>query len=108
MKNKEIIVALNNVATFQKKQQEKGTLLDVKGQYYLKKNRDELLNAYKPYEETMNEIKENDALSEDEKNKQIKELLEVEVEISIQKIGLDNLKDGIVVEEIDMLEFMLD
>ena len=58
MKNKEIIISLNNVATFQKKQQEKGTLLDVKGQYYLKKNRDELLKAYKPYEETMNEIKE--------------------------------------------------
>ena len=107
MKNREVITAINNIINFQTKQQEKGTLLDVKGQYMLKKNKDELLKAYKPYEETKKEIDEKD-VSEEEKTKEIQELLEIETEVAIQKIGLPNLKDGIVVEEIDMLDFMLD
>ena len=109
MKNIEIVNALNNLISFVDAQKRSNTaFLSVKGQFAIKSNESSLLAKYKPYEDTLNEIKakyEKKTDCEDYLN-EIKELMDLEVEVELRKVSEEDFKDGVTIEEIMMLDFM--
>lgn len=109
MKNIEIVNALNNLISFVDAQKRSNTaLLSVKGQFAIKSNERALLDKYKPYEDTLNEIKEKyEGKNETEECfNEMKELMNIEVDVELRKVSEDDFKDGVTIEEIMMLDFM--
>jgi hypothetical protein len=101
MTNQEIVNGLNGIAKFMNIENENGTaLLSVKGEYAVHINRKKLMDAYAPYVETLEQIKDN--------REEIGKLLNETVEIAdFRKITEDDFKDGITLEAMQALEFMI-
>ena len=100
--NQEIVIRLNSIIAFINKETESGkAMLSAKGEYAVIRSKDILLNAYRPYEETVKKI------TGDEEG--IKELLSKEVEVAdFEKITKEDFKDGITSEMIMLIGFMCD
>lgn len=100
--NQEIVIRLNSIIAFINKETEAGkALLSAKGEYAVICNKDILLNAYKPYEETVKKI------AGDEEG--IRELLNTEIEVpDLEKITKEDFRDGITSEMIMLIGFMCD
>lgn len=111
MKNIEIVNALNNLNAFVERQRAQGTtLLSVGGQFAIKANEKALMEEYKPYEATLNEIKEKYNLEDKDEmekaNAELKELMEIDVEVSLRKVHEEDFKDGATIDDIILLDFM--
>lgn len=97
--NRENVLWLNSLTVFIEKEQEQGkALLSAKGEYAIVKNRNAMLEAYKPYEETLKKFNQD--------KKAIDELLNLEVDVDIIKIGQSDFMDGVTSAMIMALEFM--
>lgn len=116
MKNIEIVNALNNLNTFVEHQRvARRSFLTVKGQFAIKSNNESLMAKYKPYIETFNELKEKYTVDGkvDEQNAdfqtELKDLLDLDVEdIKLRKISEKDFFDGVIIDDIMLLDFMVE
>lgn len=121
MKNIEILGAFNNLNKFiSKEQEQKCSLLRIKGAFAVKKNIKVLQDNLQIYQETLNELKEkynlvfNDdgsiSCEDNEKlldvQNELNELLDCEVEINLVKIKEEDFNEGCSIEDLFLLEFM--
>lgn len=121
MKNIEILGAFNNLNKFiSKEQEQKCSLLRIKGAFAVKKNIKVLQDNLQIYQEALNELKdkynlifnEDGSISCEDKSKladaqkELNELLECEVEVSLIKVTEDDFNDGCTIEDLFLLEFM--
>ena len=102
MTNQEIVNGLNGIAKFISIENSiENALLNGKGEHAVYLNRKQLMNAYEPYAEALERIKDN--------REEIGKLLNETVEISdFRKITGDNFEDGITFSAIMALEFMIE
>ena len=102
MTNHNIVKNLNSLHAFINAESKLGqALLGPSGAYAINYNRKLLVAAYEPYAETLKTLN-------DDKDK-IAELLSVEVDTSnLRKITADDFKDGITVELMMLIDFMVD
>ena len=102
MTNQEIVNGLNSIAKFISIENKIGNaLLNGKGEHAVYINRKQLMNAYEPYVEALERIKDN--------REEVGKLLNETVEIAdFRKITGDNFEDGITSLAIMALEFMIE
>lgn len=102
MTNQEIVNGLNGIAKFMSIESAvDNALLSGKGEYAVHFNRKQLMDAYTPYAEALERIKDN--------REEICRLLNETVEIAdFRKITEDDFKDGITLEAMQALEFMIE
>lgn len=102
MTNHDIVKNLNSLHAFISAESKSGkALLSPSGAYAINYNRKLLTTAYEPYVETLKGLNED-------KDK-IAELLAVEVDMAdLRKISADDFKDGITVELMMLIDFMVD
>jgi hypothetical protein len=102
MTNQEIVNGLNGIAKFISIEDNVGSaLLNGKGEHAVYINRKQLSDAYIPYAEALERIKDN--------KEEIGKLLNETVEIAdFRKITGDNFEDGITSSAIMALEFMIE
>lgn len=109
MKNIDVVNALNNLGAFVKAQNTSETaFLSVGGQFAIKCNNNALLGVYKPYEETLNSLREEHKDNEKEFSQKAAELLNIEVDVDIRKVKEEDFKDGIKFDQIMLLDFMIE
>ena len=101
IRNIDVVASLQAIMDFATKEKETGALLSAKGEYKLAKNKKVLLDAYEPYQMALEAIgKEN--------KEGITALLEETVEIGeLAMLSIDDFKDGITLELITKLDFMM-
>lgn len=115
MKNIEIVNALNNLNTFVEHQRaSRRSFLNVKGQFAIKANNEALMAKYKPYMETLNELKERYGIKDgvevdnDVFTIELQDLLNIEVEdITLTKVSDKDFFDGVTIDDIMLLDFMI-
>lgn len=115
MKNIEIVNALNNLNTFVEHQRaSRRSFLNVRGQFAIKTNNEALMAKYKPYMETLNELKEKYNVTDgvevenEEFTNELQDLLNIEVEdIALTKISDKDFFDGVTIDDIMLLDFMI-
>lgn len=103
MKNIEIVQALKCLQSFVERQRATETsLLSVKGQFAIKSNNNALIEKYKPYEETLEELRKEENVDPEK----VQELFDIEVDVELRTISEDDFKDGCTIDDILLLEFM--
>ena len=116
MKNIEIVNAINNLNTFAEHQRATGkAFLSVKGQFAIKVNNEALMAKYKPYSDTFNELKEKYTTdgkvddSNEDFQRELKELLDIKVDdLNIRKITENDFFNGVTIDDIVLLDFMVE
>lgn len=111
MTNGQIVIALNTI----NKIKESDRKLPIKLSYALNKNGAKLLEAYKPYEETLKEkglmnLTEDELASlSEEDRKAFAELYTAEVDVDLYKIALDDIAGAdLTINEMEVIQlFML-
>ena len=109
MRNREIVQNLNCIVEFVKKQEEvENALLSVAGSYALFKNQKKLLEVYEPYTKSLELIQAKYKDNEAELIKSVNELLDAEVDVTLDKITSDDFKEGLTISHMNLLNFMIE
>ena len=108
MKNIEIISHINglqDVITRHAKDR-----LPVKLSYSINKNHKRLMEEYRSYEEEYNKLDDKSKeMGESGPSSELKELLEIDVEVDLVKVSINEIRSDILTyEDISILDFMLD
>ena len=111
MKNIEIVKSLQgieNVISFET--ENKTSILNVKGEFALYKNRKALLDIYSSYELVLDSIKsqvENNNIDKETFNSKLDELLNTDNDIKISTITPDSFLEGTRAVDLIALDFMI-
>lgn len=125
MKNREMVKTVNNIFAMQTREENNGEKLfgsNIKVVYAIKKNKDRMISALKPYEEARAELLKECNEPEAEKrgdvkirkdceekwNKDIDTLLEIEAEVDIHMIPFKEIGNAALsLNDFEAIEFML-
>lgn len=105
LKNIEIVQLLNGIAELSSNE------MPVRLAYAIKKNHKKLVEEYRDYEEQLNKLREKHDEKSMEYGKELKELLDIEVNIEFHKIPESVFENGdfaISPKHIEALEFMIE
>lgn len=105
MTNLEMVNAINGVEFLMSDTDT--PMFSVRVAHLINRNHKSLLELYPVYNEDRSKILEK-KISEEKKEKELKELLETEIDVIIQKISIEDLDDmKLTVRQMQVLEFMV-
>lgn len=105
--NMKLINYYNQLHTFSEKEKE----IPFKLSYAIIKNTNNIIKAVEPFEKTREKIINSD-ISEEEKEKEIRSILDEECEVEIHMVEMDLIeqtseKVGLTIKDIECLQFMI-
>lgn len=107
MTNAELVNNLNALGDFVETQKNRNkSLLKPEAQFTVFKNRHSMINAYNPYKDTLDALKEQ--YDDTEIQSHLPELLNAEADVDISKIKLSDFTEEAWANDMILLEFMIE
>ena len=107
MTNSELVNNLNALGEFLETQKNRNkSLLKPEAQFIVFKNRQSMINAYNPYKDTPDTLKEQYADTEIQSH--LPDLLNAEADVNISKIKLSDFTEEAWANDMILLEFMIE